>query len=156
LLLSGPPDYVLDGDDKARIVGLDLHLIHLNQISEPLLQRALHDELSGGCKLLAIGREYELPQPAAKVRPVHALARRRKQHLFYQVANMPIVARASGPSEAIELKRIKDVHLCHIPVTLSWVKTTTSGVPVGAHIAWLSCKSSGWPLEVIRVAAVMN
>src|SRR5689334_17361040 len=31
-----------------------------------------------------------------------------------------------------------------------------SGVPVGAQIAWLSSSSSGWPLEVTRVAELTN
>src|SRR6185312_7772690 len=44
----------------------------------------------------------------------------------------------------------------HIAVTRAWLATISSGVPVGAQIAWLSNSSSGWPLEVTRVAAVTN
>ena len=31
-----------------------------------------------------------------------------------------------------------------------------SGVPVGAQVAWLSCSSTGWPIEVTRAAAVVH
>jgi hypothetical protein len=37
-----------------------------------------------------------------------------------------------------------------------WLATMSSGVPVGAQIAWLSKQSNGWPFEVTRVAAVTN
>ena len=41
-------------------------------------------------------------------------------------------------------------------VTRICVARISSGVPVGAQIAWLSSKSSGCPFEVTRVADVMN
>src|SRR5262245_20010122 len=41
-------------------------------------------------------------------------------------------------------------------VTRVCVTVISSGVPVGAQIAWLSSSSRGWPLEVTRVAAVTN
>jgi hypothetical protein len=39
-----------------------------------------------------------------------------------------------------------------VPVTLVCVITIISGVPFGAHIAWLSSSRTGWPFEVIRTA----
>ena len=32
----------------------------------------------------------------------------------------------------------------------------TSGVPVGMHVAMLSCSSTGCPMEVTRTAAVVH
>jgi hypothetical protein len=37
-----------------------------------------------------------------------------------------------------------------------WQATMTSGVPVGAQIAWLSWHSSGCPFDVTRVAELVN
>jgi hypothetical protein len=44
----------------------------------------------------------------------------------------------------------------HIPVALGCVTNISSGVPVGAQMAWLSSKSKGCPFEVSRVAAVIH
>jgi hypothetical protein len=41
-------------------------------------------------------------------------------------------------------------------LTRIWLATISTGVPVGAQIAWLSKHSSGCPLDVTRVAAVTN
>ena len=39
----------------------------------------------------------------------------------------------------------------HIALTLVWVATIISGVPVGAHTACELNTSSGWPLDNTRV-----
>jgi hypothetical protein len=44
----------------------------------------------------------------------------------------------------------------HIAVTLVCAATTSSGVPFGAQIAWLSMSSSGCPFDVTRVADVIQ
>jgi hypothetical protein len=44
----------------------------------------------------------------------------------------------------------------YIPVTLVWVIVISSGVPLGAQMAWLSNSNTGIPLEVMRVAAVTH
>jgi hypothetical protein len=44
----------------------------------------------------------------------------------------------------------------HVPVTRVCVTVISSGVPVGAQIAWLSSNNKGWPFEVTRKAEVMN
>ena len=41
----------------------------------------------------------------------------------------------------------------YVAVTRVCVATTISGVPLGTHVAWLSSRSSGWPLLVTRVTA---
>src|SRR5689334_17572723 len=41
-------------------------------------------------------------------------------------------------------------------VTRIWLATISSGVAVGAHIAWLSKQSSGCPLEVTRIEPLTN
>jgi len=40
-----------------------------------------------------------------------------------------------------------------VAVTLVCAAAISSGVPLGAQVAWLSCKSSGCPFDVTRVAA---
>jgi len=39
-----------------------------------------------------------------------------------------------------------------MPLTRGCVTTTMSGVPVGVQSAWLSCKSSGMPIDLTRTA----
>ena len=39
-------------------------------------------------------------------------------------------------------------------VTRGCVITIIKGVPVGAHIAWLLCTTSGWPLESTRTLPI--
>ena len=41
-------------------------------------------------------------------------------------------------------------------VTRVCVTVMSSGVPVGAQIAWLSSSSSGWPFDVTRSAEVIH
>jgi hypothetical protein len=44
----------------------------------------------------------------------------------------------------------------HMPVTRVCVTVISSGVPVGAQIAWLSNSSSGCPFDVTRTAPVIH
>jgi hypothetical protein len=44
----------------------------------------------------------------------------------------------------------------YIPFTRVWVTIMFRGVPVGAQIAWLSCKSTGWPMTFTRIEAVSH
>ena len=53
-----------------------------DEVAEPLLERALDEELRGRGELGAVRREDELHQPAAEIRPHDALARRGEQHLL--------------------------------------------------------------------------
>jgi hypothetical protein len=41
-------------------------------------------------------------------------------------------------------------------LTLTWTTKHVSGVPVGVHIDWLSCSSTGTPDERTRVAPVIH
>jgi len=42
------------------------------------------------------------------------------------------------------------------PIALVCVATISKGAPVGAQSAWLSSNSSGWPLDLMRNAAVVH
>src|ERR1700741_2832288 len=44
----------------------------------------------------------------------------------------------------------------HVAVTWVCVEVIISGVPVGMQVAWLSSSSSGCPIDVTRVAAVVH
>ena len=73
------------------VLGFDLHRLDDDQIAEPLLQRALNEELRGRGQRVAVGRKHELHQAAAEVGPVDPLARRGEQHLLDQVADVLVV-----------------------------------------------------------------
>ena len=62
-------------------------------IGQPLLQRALHAHLHRGGQRVAVGREHQLQQAAAEVRPVDALAGHREKHLLDHVAHVRGVVR---------------------------------------------------------------
>src|SRR5574341_1965787 len=40
----------------------------------------------------------------------------------------------------------------HVPITRGWVAETITGVPFGAHTAWLVCTSTGTPMTRTRTA----
>src|SRR5271170_241031 len=44
----------------------------------------------------------------------------------------------------------------HVAVTRVCVTVISSGVPVGAQIAWLESTTSGWPLEVTRTVPTIH
>ena len=95
------------------------------------------------------GANTSCSSAAAEVGPVDALARQREQHLLDQVADVVVVARrrrcgrgrrnANGKSSVH--RRLTS------PSRASGVTTISSGVPVGAQIAWLSSSSSGCPCD---------
>ena len=43
-----------------------------------------------------------------------------------------------------------------LPIARVCAATGSSGVPLGAHTAWLSIRTSGWPLDITRVAATTH
>ena len=67
-------NHVLHGHPQRGVLGFHAHRLDDDQIAEPLLQRALHEELRGRRQHVAVGREHELQQAAAEVRPHDPLA----------------------------------------------------------------------------------
>ena len=65
------------------------------QVAEPLLERALDEELGRRRELVAVRREDELQQAAAERRAVDPLAGRREQHLLDQVADVVVASVAA-------------------------------------------------------------
>ena len=122
----------------------------IDQIAEPLLQRALNEELRGRGQLVAVGREDELHQAAAEVGPVDPLARRGEQHLLDQVADVRVVVGLGRAAARVEVKW--KIELAHSPLTRVCVENNISGVPVGAQIAWLDCSNTGCPGKHARRA----
>jgi hypothetical protein len=55
----------------------------------------------------------------------------------------------------INAKWVVDFHT-YIPFTRGWAKITVNGVPVGTQIDWLSCKSTGKPMTLMRSDAVIQ
>jgi hypothetical protein len=74
--------------------------------------------------------------------------------LFDQIENVIVNVSGGCASAAVEIEWEVDIH--YVPFTLTWVTTILSGVPVGTHIDWLSCNSTGTPPARTRVAAVTN
>src|SRR5215213_8962484 len=85
---------------------------YLYQLAQPLLQRALNQELGRGGELVAVGREDELHQAAPEIRAVHALAGRGEEHLLDHVADVVFVARARRAPAAVEPVRI--IYMAHV------------------------------------------
>src|SRR5262245_7134620 len=97
--LSASADTVLRRDAKRRVFALDLDRLDFDQVAEPLLQRALHEESHGGGELIAIWREDQLHQPTAEVRAVDALAGRGEENLLDQIADVRVaVGRRRAPA----------------------------------------------------------
>ena len=147
-------NHVLDGDSEDLVATVDLHRLDLNQVAQPLLQRALDQKLGGSGQLVAVGCEQQLLQAGAKARSIDPLSGRGEQHLLDQVADVVIGVRPGRPPAAVQVKRIVDVH--HMPLTRTCVTTMFKPVPFGAQTAWLSCNRIGAPPASTRVAAVTH
>src|SRR5215204_2307878 len=146
--------HVLDRYSQGGLLAFDLNGLDLDQVSQPLLQGALHQELGGGGQLVAVGSKDELRQPAAEVRPVDTLAGRGEQQLLYEISNVRLGVRGRRPPSDVQVERVVDLH--QAPLTRIWVATTFRPVPVGAHIAWLSCSNKGSPFERTRTEPVTH
>ena len=102
LARAAAADDVLHRHAQRRVLGFDAHGLDDDQIAEPLLQRALHEHLRGRRQHVAVGREHQLQQAAAEIRPHDALARAGEQHLLDQIANVIGVAGLRRAAAAIE------------------------------------------------------
>src|SRR4029079_1694172 len=83
-----------------------------------------------------------------------ALTGRGEEHLFDEVAHVLVLGRVGRAAASVEVRRIVELH--HVPFTRTCVTTMVKGVPVGAQTDWLSCRRSGWPFDITRVAAVTH
>src|SRR5262245_24089114 len=71
----------------------DSNLVNLDAVPEPVLQRALNQELRGAGKCIAVGHEEQLPDPASKIRTIDSLAGSREQDFVNHVAHMLVEKR---------------------------------------------------------------
>src|SRR5262249_3442535 len=129
-----------------------------DQVAEPLLQRALDEELGRAHQLVAQRREDELEQAAAEARPVHALAGRREEHLLDEVSDVLGLGGRCGASAGVDPEGGRDRR--HVPTPRGWT-TTGTGAPCGAwsaarHRPVLSCKSAGAPFTTTRAAGAIH
>ena len=128
-----------------------------DQVAEPLLQRALHEELRRRRELGAVGREHELHEAAAEVGPHHALAGRGEQHLLDEAADVRRFVGFGGAAAAVELVgKARFIGRPSAPDDAGLRRDRQSGVPFGTQTAWLSISTTGWPFENTRSAATTH
>src|ERR1700742_625505 len=91
-----------DSDKKTSVLAADLDPAYLDKLTQPLLQRALNEELKSSRQLAAVRLKDQLHQATAKRRPVDPLARRGEEHLFDHIPDMAIRIARGSPSFMIE------------------------------------------------------
>jgi hypothetical protein len=145
--------YVGDFDAEGSVLNHSLHISDLDQVTEGLLERTLDCQLNGCGNCITRRVENELQRSAAKCRTIYSFARRRKQYLFDQIAQVVPVVGLSGSATGVKLVWVVDVH---VPIARCCTTVMRSGVPVGMQVAWLSISKTGPRLDLIRVAKVRN
>ncbi len=110
LWLGRGPRAEPDGHLQRRVLAGDVDTVHLDDVAEPLLQRALHEELRGRREFVTARLEDQPHNPAAERRPVDALSRRGEQHLLDQVAHPLLVGRLRSAPPRVDRVGVVQVH----------------------------------------------
>ena len=140
-----PADAIGHDDAQRRVHARGLDRPHVDHVAEPALEAGLDGHLDRGGKLRAVRREDHLQQAAAEVRTVHALAGVGEEELLDHVADVIARRRWWRLRPRLSIWNGKSMYMlaAHSAVTRVWVTTMSTGVPVGAQIAWLLCTTSG-------------
>jgi hypothetical protein len=102
--------YVGDFDAEGSVLNDSLYISDLDQVTEGLLERTLDCQFNGCGNCITRRVENELQRPAAECRAIYSLARRRKQYLFDQIAQVVRVIGLSGSATGVKLIWVVDVH----------------------------------------------
>src|SRR5690606_33139040 len=145
-------------DRQRRILCDHLDAFDRDQIAEDRLERGLDEELRAGRQLRAVGREDQLEDAAAPVRPHDALAGAGQEHLPDQIAHVLLGGRVRGQSSTAEAEREVDPEVVrgHVADTLGWTTTGRSPMPVGTQTAWPDWMRTGTPPARTRTAPMTH
>src|SRR5438093_4531039 len=111
--LAGVAPGVGDGDGQPLLERLDLDTLDGDLLLEPLLQRALYEQLRRRRQRARVRAEEERLQATAEVGPVDALARAREEHLEDEVADVIVVSGHAGAPAAVEVEGDVEVAIAH-------------------------------------------